>query len=62
MAPWFSHQSQLEADERVIFGHWASLAGQTRSDQFIGLDTGCVWGGELTAMNLEDQAIWREGA
>ena len=50
-APWF--QFPRQDDTRVIFGHWAALEGNTRSDQFVGLDTGCVWGGELTIMNLD---------
>lgn len=50
-APWFSHPRA--DDVRVLFGHWAALQGQTGNPQFIGLDTGCVWGGELTLMNLD---------
>lgn len=50
-APWFSFQRPDDA--RVIFGHWAALEGQTGQDRFIGLDTGCVWGGQLTLMNLD---------
>ena len=46
--PWFAHANQLGSNTRVFFGHWASLNGQTHSTQFIGLDTGCVWGNELT--------------
>jgi len=57
VAPWFSHPSQLQANERVIFGHWASLAGQTGSEQFIGLDTGCVWGGELTLLDTQSGSV-----
>lgn len=50
-APWFRYP---RADEvRVVFGHWAALEGETDSDRFIGLDTGCVWGGKLTMMNLD---------
>ncbi|KAA1175643.1 symmetrical bis(5'-nucleosyl)-tetraphosphatase [Marinobacter salinexigens] len=50
-APWFEFPRR--DDTRVIFGHWAALEGQTGDDQFIGLDTGCVWGGALTIMNLD---------
>lgn len=50
-APWF--RFSRPDDIRVIFGHWASLEGRTGSEQFIGLDTGCVWGGALTIMNLD---------
>lgn len=49
--PWFRFPRQ--DDVRVIFGHWAALEGNTGSDRFIGLDTGCVWGGVLTVMNLD---------
>ncbi|HEA52971.1 hypothetical protein LCGC14_1532290 [marine sediment metagenome] len=50
-APWF--EFSRADDLRVIFGHWAALEGKTGIDQFIGLDTGCVWGGSLTMMNLD---------
>jgi bis(5'-nucleosyl)-tetraphosphatase (symmetrical) len=50
--PWFRHPHRLEDGERVIFGHWAALDGATGDPRFIGLDTGCVWGGELTFFNL----------
>ncbi|SNC63748.1 Bis(5'nucleosyl)-tetraphosphatase, ApaH [Marinobacter sp. es.048] len=49
--PWF-HFPRAD-DVRVVFGHWAALEGKTGSDRFIGLDTGCVWGGALTMMNLD---------
>lgn len=50
-APWFSFPRQ--DDMRVVFGHWAALMGNTGSERFIGLDTGCIWGGELTLMNID---------
>ena len=50
-APWFRYYR--EDDVRVIFGHWAALEGKTNSQRYIGLDTGCVWGGKLTLMNLD---------
>lgn len=49
--PWFKFP---RADDlKVIFGHWAAIEGETGSKQFVGLDTGCVWGGALTMMNLD---------
>jgi bis(5'-nucleosyl)-tetraphosphatase (symmetrical) len=54
LIPWFSYKAPLiDADQKVLFGHWASLAGDTESDQFIGLDTGYLWGGSLTLFHLE---------
>lgn len=54
LLPWFNHPStQLKSHQQVIFGHWAALNGETGSEQFIGLDTGCVWGNKLTLLNLE---------
>lgn len=49
--PWF--QFPRDDQVRVIFGHWAALEGRTGSERYIGLDTGCVWGGALTIMNLD---------
>ncbi|MDP4556831.1 symmetrical bis(5'-nucleosyl)-tetraphosphatase [Halomonas meridiana] len=52
-APWF--QFPRQDDLRLLFGHWAALEGRTPHAKVNveGLDTGCVWGGALTAMNLE---------
>jgi len=52
LTPWFSIPSKLDQSINVIFGHWASLLGQTNSEQFQGIDTGCVWGGALTALDI----------
>jgi len=54
-APWFSHPQRQTKDERILFGHWAALEGQTDTDNVFALDTGCVWGGPLSALRLEDQ-------
>lgn len=52
--PWFMLPNPALQSGRVLFGHWAALAGHTGSRRFIGLDTGCVWGGHLTAYRLDD--------
>jgi bis(5'-nucleosyl)-tetraphosphatase (symmetrical) len=50
--PWFKAPRREGGNERIIFGHWSAL-GFYRTEQFVGLDTGCVWGGSLTALNLD---------
>ena len=50
--PWFEHENRQNRDVRVIFGHW-SARGLVRSHGVVGLDTGCVWGGTLTALDLD---------
>jgi bis(5'-nucleosyl)-tetraphosphatase (symmetrical) len=50
--PWF--QYPRGDDVQLLFGHWAALEGQTPQARVSveALDTGCVWGGRLTALNL----------
>ena len=55
--PWFAMPDRAHADHTVVFGHWSAL-GLHVSENVIGLDTGCVWGGRLTAMRLEDRALF----
>jgi bis(5'-nucleosyl)-tetraphosphatase (symmetrical) len=50
--PWFDVDSRRSRDIRVVFGHWSALGLVVRAD-VIGLDTGCVWGGALTAIDLD---------
>ena len=52
--PWFMLPNPALTTGRVLFGHWAAIAGHTGSKRFIGLDTACVWGGCLTALRLDD--------
>ena len=54
VAPWFSHRDRLTRRDTIIFGHWASLQGKSNNKQFISIDGGCVWGGELIAIRIED--------
>jgi bis(5'-nucleosyl)-tetraphosphatase (symmetrical) len=58
-APWFAYAERKTRDENILFGHWAALEGQTNTAQVYALDTGCVWGGSLTAMRLDDKKIFR---
>jgi bis(5'-nucleosyl)-tetraphosphatase (symmetrical) len=49
--PWFDIPSRRTRGNRVVFGHWSALGLIARQD-VIGLDSGCVWGGALTAVDL----------
>jgi len=53
--PWFEHPARAAQDTLVLFGHWAALGGALRTDYLEALDSGCVWGGALTALRLEDR-------
>jgi len=56
--PWFSYEHKALKDvENVIFGHWAALNGVTNHNNIKGIDLGCVWGGSLAAINVEDKSI-----
>ena len=57
--PWFDAPGRRSADDQLVFGHWAAL-GFHRRPGLLGLDTGCVWGGQLTACRLEDRAVFHE--
>ncbi len=50
--PWFDAPDRKSAGVRVVCGHWSTLGYQRRRD-LLALDTGCVWGGALTAVNLD---------
>lgn len=54
--PWFDMPNRATKDTQVIFGHWSAL-GLHQRDNVYALDTGCLWGGKLTAMNLQTKAI-----
>jgi bis(5'-nucleosyl)-tetraphosphatase (symmetrical) len=49
--PWFEVPGRKTQDTKIVFGHWSTL-GLLKKKNVVGLDTGCVWGGQLTAMSL----------
>jgi bis(5'-nucleosyl)-tetraphosphatase (symmetrical) len=56
--PWFEVPGRAAANTPIIFGHWSAL-GLTLRSYVSGLDSGCVWGGKLSAMRLEDRKIFQ---
>lgn len=54
--PWFDVPTRRSVDAQIICGHWSALGLQQRAN-IHALDTGCLWGGKLTAMCLETKAI-----
>lgn len=54
--PWFDLPHRQTQDVTVVYGHWSTL-GLVLRPNLIGLDTGCVWGGKLTAVRLADRML-----
>ena len=55
LVPWFSAPGRRSRGSRIVFGHWATLdldPGVADREGIRHVDTGCVWGGRLTALNL----------
>ena len=53
--PWYDVPGRQTADVTVAFGHWSTLGALARPD-VLSLDTGCVWGGCLSALRLDTGA------
>lgn len=51
--PWFDVPGRRTANSRVAFGHWSTL-GHVQREGLLPLDTGCVWGGSLTAARIDE--------
>ena len=58
--PWFDVPERRSADTTIIMGHWSTL-GLIHRPNLLALDTGCLWGGELTAVRLEDRRVFTSG-
>jgi bis(5'-nucleosyl)-tetraphosphatase (symmetrical) len=54
LVPWFELTKPAN-DLTIVFGHWAALQGVTNKQNILATDTGCYWGGSLTALRLEDK-------
>ena len=52
--PWFDWPGRRTLGTTMVFGHWSAL-GYVDRPGLLALDTGCVWGGELTAVRLRDR-------
>jgi bis(5'-nucleosyl)-tetraphosphatase (symmetrical) len=57
-APWFDHEPWRNGDLTVVCGHWARLGLHVRRN-LLAIDTGCVWGGPLTAIRLDDREVFQ---
>jgi bis(5'-nucleosyl)-tetraphosphatase (symmetrical) len=53
--PWFEVPQRKELEVDIVFGHWAALNGKCSHPRIFSIDTGCVWGGPLTALRLQDK-------
>jgi bis(5'-nucleosyl)-tetraphosphatase (symmetrical) len=56
--PWFDISHRRHADVTIICGHWAAL-GLRLEPNLLAVDSGCVWGKKLTAVRLEDRAVFQ---
>lgn len=56
LMPWFEHPGRRSRDLHIVFGHWSTL--DRRGGGVYPLDSGCVWGGKLTALQLDGDGGW----
>ena len=56
--PWFEVPGRRSAESVLITGHWSAL-GLKIMPNLLAIDSGCLWGGALTAIRLEDRAIFQ---
>ena len=60
LLPWFAQPGRRSAHVNVVCGHWSTLDLMLRPNVMM-LDSGCVWGGPLTAMRLSDRRLYQVG-
>ncbi|MDO5530666.1 symmetrical bis(5'-nucleosyl)-tetraphosphatase [Sutterella sp.] len=59
LVPWFEFRGRKPLGAPVCFGHWSMLGLINRPD-LMAIDTGCLWGGELTAVRIPDRRLFTE--
>lgn len=52
LMPWFKYPTRCPIELTILFGHWSTLS-YYQGNQVIALDTGCVWGGQLSALRID---------
>ena len=58
LLPWFDVPGRASQGVTVLFGHWSAL-GLMQQPNLVALDSGCLWGGELSALRLEDRQVFQ---
>ncbi len=58
MRPWYAHPHRASAGTHVVCGHWSTLGLMLASEVSM-LDSGCLWGGALTALRLDDRRVYQ---
>ena len=56
--PWFDAPHRRSAETALVTGHWSAL-GLKVLPNLLAIDSGCLWGREMTAVRLEDRAIFQ---
>ncbi len=56
LKPWFESKNKKVVELKIIFGHWSTL-GFYEDEDVLALDTGCLWGGKLTAARIDEDVV-----
>ena len=56
LKPWFESENRKPIELKIIFGHWSTL-GLYEDENVLGLDTGCLWNGALTAARIDGYEV-----